>query len=73
MGKKGQFVPVSTLGDLTELLNHNCRVLEKRLTKLTRRNRSIAVLAIARLLAMRYGRRWSGGNRRKRSISFPSG
>ena len=35
MGKKGQFVPVSTLGDLTELLNHNCRVLEKRLTKLT--------------------------------------
>ena len=35
MGKKGQFVPVSTLGDLTELL------------KLTRRNRSIAVLAIA--------------------------
>ena len=47
MGKKGQFVPVSTLGDLTELLNHNCRVLEKRLTKLTRRNRSIAVLAIA--------------------------
>ena len=26
---------MSTLGDLTELLNHNCRVLEKRLTKLT--------------------------------------
>ena len=47
MGKKGQFVPVSTLGDLTELLNHNCRVLEKRLAKLTRRNRSVAVLAIA--------------------------
>lgn len=47
MGKKGQFVPVSTLGDLTELLNHNCRVLEKRLTKLTRRNRSIAAFGYA--------------------------
>lgn len=28
MGKKGKFVPVSTLGDLTDLLNHNCRALE---------------------------------------------
>ena len=36
MGKKGKFVPVSTLGDLTDLLNHNCRALEKRLTKLAR-------------------------------------
>ena len=44
MGKKGQFVPVfhlNTLGDLTGLLNYNCRVLDKRLTKLTRRNRSV--------------------------------
>lgn len=50
MGKKGQFVPVfhlNTLGDLTGLLNYNCRVLDKQLTKLTRRNRSVAVLAIA--------------------------
>ena len=47
MGKKGKFVPVSTLGDLTELLNHNCRVLEKRLVKLTRRNRSATMLALA--------------------------
>ena len=47
MGKKGKFVPVSTLGDLTDLLNHNCRALEKRLTKLARRNRGVAVLAIA--------------------------
>ena len=43
MGKKGKFVPVSTLGDLTDLLNHNCRALEKRLTKLARRNRGVAV------------------------------
>ena len=50
MGKKGQFVPVfhlNTLGDLTGLLNYNCRVLDKQLTKLTRRNRSVAVRAIA--------------------------
>ena len=47
MGKKGKFVPVSTLGDLTELLNHNCRVLEKRLVKLTRRNRSATMIALA--------------------------
>ena len=47
MSKKGQFVPVSTLGDLTELVNHNCRILEKRLSKLSRRSRSITVLAVA--------------------------
>lgn len=36
MGKKGQFVPVfhlNTLGDLTGLLNYNCRVLDKQLTR----------------------------------------
>lgn len=47
MGKKGKFVPVSTLADLTDLLNHNCRVLEKRMAKLTRRSRSIGILAVA--------------------------
>lgn len=47
MSKKGQFVPVSTLGDLTELMNHNCRVLERQLSKLSRRNRSITILAVA--------------------------
>ena len=57
MGKKGKFVPVSTLGDLTDLLNHNCRALEKRLTKLARRNRGVAVLAIAAV--------WSEMERRK--------
>ena len=61
MGKKGKFVPVSTLGDLTDLLNHNCRALEKRLTKLARRNRGVAVLAIA---AFGYAV-WSEMERRK--------
>lgn len=61
MGKKGKFVPVSTLGDLTDLLNHNCQALEKRLTKLARRNRSVSVLAIA---AFGYAV-WSEMERRK--------
>ena len=71
-GKKGKFVPVSTLGDLTDLLNHNCRALEKRLTKLARRNRGVAVLAHCRVTDTQCGRRWSAGNRRNRSISFLS-
>lgn len=61
MSKKGQFVPVSTLGDLTELVNHNCRVLEKRLSKLSRRSRNIAILAVA---AFGYAV-WSEAKRRK--------
>lgn len=61
MSKKGQFVPVSTLGDLTELMNHNCRVLERQLSKLSRRNRSITILAVA---AFGYAV-WSEAQRRK--------
>lgn len=61
MSKKGQFVPVSTLGDLTELMNHNCRVLERRLSKLSRRSRSITILAVA---AFGYAV-WSEAQRRK--------
>ena len=47
MVKKGKLVAVSSLGDLTVLVNHNCRVLEIRLVKLTRRNRSATMLALA--------------------------
>lgn len=61
MSKKGQYVPVSTLGDLTELVNHNCRILEKRLSKLSRRSRSITVLAVA---AFGYAV-WAEAQRRK--------
>ena len=61
MGKKGQFVPVSTLEDLTNLLNHNCGVLEKRLAKLARKNRSLTILAVT---AIGYAI-WSEVERRK--------
>lgn len=37
MSKRGRIVDISTLGDLTALLNHNCHVLEKRLGKLNTR------------------------------------
>ena len=61
MAKKGKFVPINTLGDLTYLVNHNCRAIDKRLNKLCRRNRGLTVLAVAALgFAV-----WSDSERRK--------
>jgi len=47
MSKKGKFVPINTLGDLTDLVNHNCRVIDKRLNKLCRKNRGLTAIAMA--------------------------
>ena len=45
MGKES-VMSVSTLGDLTALMNHNFQVADKRMSKLFRKNRSVTVLAL---------------------------
>lgn len=61
MKKKGKFISIETLGDLTYLVNHNCRVMDKRINKLCRWNRKLTVLAVAAIwLAV-----WSELERRK--------
>ena len=45
MGNKS-VMSVSTLGDLTALMNHNFQVADKRMSKLFRKNRSVTVLAL---------------------------
>lgn len=45
MGKES-VMSVSTLGDLTALMNHNFLVADKRMSKLFRKNRSVTVLAL---------------------------
>ena len=45
MGKES-VMSVSTLGDLTALMNHNFQVADKCMSKLFRKNRSVTVLAL---------------------------
>ena len=45
--KRGKFIPINTLDDLTSLVNCSNRAIDKRLNKLTRRNRKLTVLAVA--------------------------
>lgn len=46
MAKKKTYVPIANIGDLTSLVNHNCDVLERRIKKLAKSNRSLKVLYI---------------------------
>ena len=60
MGNKS-VMSVSTLSDLTALMNHNFQVADKRMSKLFRKNRSITVMALTAIgLAI-----WSEVERRK--------
>lgn len=42
-------VPIGTLGDLVAVTNYNFRAFEKRITKLTRKNRTVTILAVIAL------------------------
>ena len=61
MSKKGKFVDICTLEDLTALVNHNFQAFEKRVAKLSRKSSMLTVLAIA---AFGYAV-WSEMERRK--------
>ena len=61
MGKRGKFVNIQTLGDLTALVNHNSQALERRVAKLCRRSRTASIFAVAALWCVV----WSEMERRK--------
>ena len=44
MSKKGKFVDICTLEDLTALVNHNFQAFEKRVAKLSRKSSMLTVL-----------------------------
>lgn len=60
MGNKS-VMSIGTLGDLTALINHNFQVIDKRMNKLFRKNRSVTIMALTAIgLAI-----WSETERRK--------
>lgn len=71
MSKKGKFVDICTLEDLTALVNHNFQAFEKRVAKLSRKSSMLTVLAVAALWAFTPWRRRTGSGR-NRSTSFRS-
>lgn len=46
MSKKGKFVDICTLEDLTALVNHNFQAFEKRVAKLSRKSSMLTVLVV---------------------------
>jgi hypothetical protein len=46
MGKKKQSVPIRTMGDMVELVNHNCDIFDSSIKKLTRKNRNLKFLCL---------------------------
>ena len=46
MAKKKNIVPINSMGDLVELINHNSNVLDRRTKKLAKGNRNLKVLCI---------------------------
>ena len=46
MVKKKKPVPIKTMGDLVELVNHNCDFFDRSIKKLTKKNRSLKVLCV---------------------------
>lgn len=45
MSKKS--IPITSMGDLLELVNHNCEVLDRRTKKLVKSSHKLKVLCIA--------------------------
>ena len=52
MSKKGKFVDICTLEDLTALVNHNFQAFEKRVAKLSRKSSMLTVLAVAAVVGV---------------------
>ena len=52
MSKKGKFVDICTLEDLTALVNHNFQAFEKRVAKLSRKSSILTVLAVAAVVGV---------------------
>ena len=46
MAKKKNIVPINSMGDLVDLINHNSNVLDRRTKKLAKGNRNLEVLCI---------------------------
>ena len=61
MSKKGKFVDICTLEDLTALVNHNFQAFEKRVAKLSRKSSMLTVLAVAAVVGVYAWRRRTGG------------
>ncbi|WP_302335807.1 hypothetical protein [uncultured Muribaculum sp.] len=46
MVKKKNIVPINSMGDLVDLINHNSNVLDRRTRKLAKGNRNLKVLCL---------------------------
>lgn len=46
MAKKRKAVPISTLSDLIDLVNHNCDLFDRRTKKLTKSARNLKILCV---------------------------
>ena len=46
MAKKKNIVPINSMGDLVDLINHNSNVLDRRTKKLAKGNRNLCIMAI---------------------------
>ena len=46
MAKKKNIVPINSMGDLVDLINHKSNVLDRRTKKLAKGNRNLKVLCI---------------------------
>lgn len=47
MAKIKKMVPISSVSDLLDLVNHNCDVFERRIGKLAKSNRGLKILCVA--------------------------
>ena len=52
MSKKGKFVDICTLEDLTALVNRKFQAFEKRVAKLSRKSSMLTVLAVAAVVGV---------------------
>lgn len=46
MAKKRKSVPIASMGDLIDLVNHNCELFDRRTKKLAKGNRNLKVLCL---------------------------
>lgn len=46
MAKKRKAVPISSMGDLIDLVNHNCDLFDRRTKKLAKSTRNLKILCV---------------------------